>query len=73
MEKKLRHNLDRDLDYFAPQIKEMIAVEIQKRYHYQRGAIIEQLKDDPDLKAACTVLADTARYRKILRPVETNK
>ena len=73
LEKKLRHNLDRDLDYFAPQIKEMIAIEIQKRYHYQRGAIIEQLKDDPDLKAACAVLTDTVRYHKILQPIETNK
>ena len=72
LEKKLQHNLDRDLDYFSPQIKEMISIEILKRYYYQRGSIIQQLKDDSDLKAACAVLTDTVRYRKILQPVAMN-
>lgn len=66
LEKKLQHNLDRDLDYFAPQIKELIAVEIVKRYYYQRGGIIEQLKNDPDLKAAVKLLASPTEYRKTL-------
>ena len=72
LEKKLQHNLDRDLDYFSPQIKEMISIEILKRYYYQRGSIIQQLKDDSDLKAACAVLTDTVGYRKILQPVAMN-
>ena len=50
LEKKLSHNLERDLDHFSKDIKEMIAVEIIKRYYYQRGSIIQQLKDDKDLK-----------------------
>ena len=56
LEKKLTHNLDRDLDYFSKDIKNMIALEIVKRYYYQRGAIIEQLKDDDDLKKAVEIL-----------------
>ena len=66
LEKKLKHNLDRDLDHFKSQIKEMIALEIAKRYYYQRGAIIEQLKNDPDLKAAKLILTSPEEYNKIL-------
>ena len=66
LEKKLAHDLDHDLDHFSRDIRRMIAVEIQKRYYYQRGAVIEQLKDDEDLKAALSVLSDPARYRAML-------
>ena len=41
LEKKLNHDLDRDLDYFSSDIKKMIATEIIKRYYYQRGNIIQ--------------------------------
>ena len=34
LEKKLNHDLDRDLDYFSSDIKKMIATEIIKRYYY---------------------------------------
>lgn len=66
LEKKLSHNLDRDLDYFSKDIKEMIAVEIVKRYYYQRGSIIQQLKDDDDLKEAVGILTDSIRYKAML-------
>lgn len=66
LEQKLSHNLDRDLDHFSKEIKNMIAVEIIKRYYYQRGSIIEQLKDDDDLKEAVKVLTDPAKYKEVL-------
>ena len=66
LEKKLTHNLDRDLDYFAKDIKHMISYEIIKRYYYQRGSIIEQLKDDDDLRQALKVLNDEGEYKRIL-------
>ena len=66
LEKKLQHNLDRDLDHFAKEIKDMLAVEIIKRYYYQRGSIIQQLKDDPDLKEAVKILGDPVAYQKML-------
>ena len=71
LEKKLQHNLDHDLDYFADDIRSLIAVEIVKRYYYQRGSIIQQLKDDKDLDAALEILGDTAAYRKMLSAPET--
>ena len=66
LEKKLQHNLDHDLDYFASDIRSMIAVEIVKRYFYQRGAIIEQLKEDEELKVAVEILARPTTYHSIL-------
>lgn len=50
METKLTHNLDHELDRFSKEIKDAIAQEILKRYYFQRGAILQRLKDDPDLK-----------------------
>lgn len=66
LENKLTHNLDRDLDYFSKDIKKMIAEEIIKRYYYQEGAIIQQLKDDKDLDEAVKVLTNPERYQQIL-------
>ena len=66
LEKKLSHNLDRDLDYFSKDIKNMIAAEILKRYYYQEGAIIQQLKDDDDLNEAVKILSDPAKYKEML-------
>lgn len=66
LEKKLNHNLDRDLDYFAKPIKEYISQEIVARYFYQRGAAMERLKDDTDLEEAIKVLQNPVRYREIL-------
>lgn len=66
LEKKLNHNLDRDLDYFSKDIKEMIANEILKRYYYQRGGIIQQLKTDDGLKQAIDILTNQAKYKETL-------
>ena len=65
LEKKLNHNLDRDLDYFAKPIKEYISQEIVTRYFYQRGAAMERLKDDTDLEEAIKVLQNPVRYRDL--------
>ncbi|MDR0893813.1 MAG: S41 family peptidase [Prevotellaceae bacterium] len=68
LEKKLTHNLDHDLDYFAKDIKSVLALEIVKRYYYQRGGIIEQLKEDNGVKEAMQLLGDPEKYQAKLRP-----
>lgn len=73
LEEKLKHNLDHDLDYFSKDIKSMIAVEIIKRYYFQRGSIIQQLKDDDDLKAALKILGDQPKYKEMLTVSVTGK
>ena len=62
LENKLSHNLDRDLDYFSKDIKEMISEEIIKRYYYQRGAIIQQLKGDNELDEAGFCFNECRKY-----------
>ena len=71
LEKKLTHNLDRDLDHFSKEIKMLIADEIVQRYYFQRGTIIQQLKNDKDVKKAVSVLTDAAAYKKILTVADT--
>ncbi len=66
LEKKLNHNLDRDLDYFAKPINEYISQELVTRYFFQRGAAMERLKDDTDLEEAIKILQNPVRYREIL-------
>lgn len=66
LEQKLQHNLEHDLDHSEKEIKQLLALEIIKRYYYQKGGIIEQLKDDPDLKAAINVLQSPQEYKQIL-------
>ena len=66
LETKLTHNLDHELDRFSKEIKDAIAQEILKRYYFQRGAILQRLKDDPDLKKAIEILNNQSEYSKIL-------
>lgn len=73
LENKLTHNLDRDLDYFSKDIKKMIAEEIIKRYYYQRGAIIQQLKGDNELDEAVKILTNPERYQQILSVTTAEK
>lgn len=73
LEKKLNHNLDRDLETFKKQISEYLSQEIITRYFYQSGAAMERLKDDADLESAIKVLQDKAEYSKILSVAEETK
>lgn len=66
LEKKLNHNLDRDLRTFEKQIREYLSQEVITRYFYQRGAAMERLKDDEYLEEAVKVLQNMADYCKIL-------
>lgn len=72
LEKKLSHNLDRDLDHFSKDIKSMISSEIVKRSQFQKGAIIQQLKDDNELAKAIELLKDQDKYKSTLKPGKKN-
>ena len=66
LEAKLTHNLSRELDYHAKDIRQIISLEIIKRYFYESGSVQEMLKDDTDLPRAMKILADKNEYNKIL-------
>lgn len=70
LEKKLTHNLDHELDRFSKEIKDAIAQEIVVRHYYQRGTILQRLKDDPDVTKAMETLKDKEEYCKILAPMD---
>lgn len=73
LEARLKPNLDRDLERYKDDIKKLIAAEIVKRYYYQEGAMIENLKDDKTLQKALDVLVDRELYRKTLSRPEEKK
>ena len=68
LEKKLTHNLSKDLDYNKDQLKKILASDIVAAYYYQRGAIANSLRDDKQMEKACQLIHDTEEYQKILRP-----
>ncbi|MCH5175855.1 MAG: S41 family peptidase [Prevotellaceae bacterium] len=67
LEKKLAHNLDRDMDKHQKDICKIMAQEVIKRYYYQAGAVEDSLKDDEDVEKAIEVLNNEGEYTKILR------
>lgn len=68
LEKKLEHNLSKEMDRYKKEIKQMMAVELMRRYYYQSGTIREAIIDDDDVKKASEILSDSEAYRKILSP-----
>lgn len=70
LEAKLLPNLDRDLNTFKPEISQYISAEIAKRYYYNRGKAIEELKTDKDVKKAIEVLKDLELYKRTLSPTK---
>lgn len=70
LEARLTPNLDRDFDLYKDQIKKLLASEIIKRYYYQKGELLESLKDDEVLEKAIEVLGDQELYNKTLSTPE---
>ena len=75
LEAKLTPDLDRDLERFKKEIINMISAEIAKRYYYQKGEMIQSLKDDVVLDKAIEVLNNRELYNKTLTtpaPIESH-
>jgi len=68
LEKKLSHNLSRDLDHNKKELVEIISKDLVTAYHYQRGAIQNTLQNDKQIKEALRLLAHPDEYQKLLRP-----
>ena len=73
LEEQLTPNLDRDFDRNKDEIKKLMAAEIVKRYYYQRGELLQNLKEDEVLDKALEVLADYELYTKTLSAPEKEK
>lgn len=63
---KLAHDKRTDLNRQKTEIKRLLEGEIASRYYYQKGRIIQGLRNDPDYDKAVSLLEKPAEYRKIL-------
>lgn len=68
LEQRLTPDVERDFDRHKKGVKKALASEIVKRYYYQRGDVIENLKGDEVLEKAIAVLSDPEEYNKALAP-----
>lgn len=67
LEKKLKPNLDRDLELFKDDIKELIESEIVQRYYYKEGALQHQLVNDKVLMKAKEIINNSDAYNDALQ------
>ncbi len=68
LEKKLSHNVEKDLDYNKAVIKQLITNDIVTAYYYQSGAIEHSLRSDKQMQAAEKLLNTPQEYRRLLLP-----
>ena len=66
LEAKLTPDLERDFDRNKDQIKKLLTSEIMKRYYFQKGELINSLKEDEVLDKALEILNDSELYNKTL-------
>lgn len=69
----LRHNLNHDLDQNRDEIADLLATEILKRYYYQKGQIVQTLKNDAAIDTVLAIEATPGRYRQILTAPKADK
>lgn len=72
LEGLLKHDLNHDLDNNRKDIDGLIASEIMKRYYFEKGQVIQTLKDDPGIDSTIVVLDQPGRYKSILSPVKND-
>lgn len=73
LEKKLNHNIAKDLDYNKQTLKQLLTSDLVAAYYYQRGAMENGLQFDKQWKKAVELLNDTAAYKKVLQPLVDSK
>ncbi len=71
LEKKLKHNLDTDLERNKALIKQIMQADIVAAYYYQSGAIENNLNTDKQMKEACRLLNSPEEYKRLLMPKQT--
>lgn len=70
---KLMHDKGADLLKFKPEIKEILEEEIASRYYYQKGRIIQSLKNDIDVIKALEVFNNMQLYKVTLSTKDLSK
>ena len=66
LEKKLKHNIARDLDMHRDVLKDIISNDIVTAYYFQAGGVENSLKHDKQVQEAFRLINDRAKYDGIL-------
>ena len=66
LEKKLRHDIVRDLDMHREVLKDIISNDIVPAYYFQAGGVENSLKHDKQVNAAFDLINNPAEYRSVL-------
>lgn len=66
LEAMLKHDLNRDLDFNAEELKKILDDEISSRYYDEGEQVMRTLRSDEDIDAAVAILTDPRIYRQIL-------
>lgn len=72
LEKKLSHNLAKDLDYNKEILKQVLTADLVAVYYYQRGTVENSLQFDKQWKRTVELLRNLEEYRKILTASNKN-
>jgi len=67
LEKKLKHDIARDLDREKDVLKQVISNDIVSAYYYQSGVVENSLLTDKQMKAAVELLNNPEEYNNVLR------
>lgn len=68
LETRLAPDLGKDFIRFGKDIKDLLAAEIVKRYYFERGELIQNLRNDPALEKAIEVLSSPTLVAATLHP-----
>ena len=66
LQKKLTHNLEKDLDYNKEQIKRLIESDIVAAYYFESGTVRNALQNDKLMKEAVRLINTPEEYKRIL-------
>lgn len=66
----LKHDLNKDLDFYRDEINEILGMEIASRYYHDRGQTIQRLRYDVAVDSVNNVMSDPERYKALLSPAK---
>lgn len=67
LEKKLKHNIEKDLDMHRDIFKQLISNDIVTAYYYQAGSVENNLNYDKQMKEACRLINNSEDYNSVLQ------
>ena len=73
LEKKLSHNVAKDMEYNKATIKQILEGDIVAAYYFQEGSIRNSLRLDKQMKEAVRLLNTPDEYNKLLQPKKNEK